>query len=439
MWWCHQPYQWCEHSLKKDKKNNIQYSLFDTFKLATKRQRRVRMQENIIIELLGIKEKKVELFDFQVQPNEFHVWLHTKQRKQRCPNCGERTQRIHGYRTQKIQGRLIEDKPVNIHLKKRRYLCTSCRTTFYERFSFVGRYQRHTCSVEQQVLTYVGEHSFTSAGKMVGFSTNRVLRLFDKRTIMVNKVLPEVIAIDEFKGDADKEKFQTIIVDVLNKRIIDILPDRRSKTIEEYFKRCDTGKVQVVVMDLSKRFKDAIRRALGDPLIVADRFHYMRQAYWGFDKVRREIQNELGKEKRILCKRNKELLWKSPVNLTNEQKEKVENVLKDKPRLQEAYALKNKLDEWFKTSTQHNAKEGLEGWFEQVEKANIDAFKAVVKTFKRWKVEILNSFVYPYSNGYIEGVNNTTKVVKRTSYGIKSFTRLRKKILWRQLIREVSV
>jgi len=37
--------------------------------------------------------------------------------------------------------------------------------------------------------------------------------------------LPKVIAIDEFKGEAGKERFQTIIVDVQQKEIIEILPD----------------------------------------------------------------------------------------------------------------------------------------------------------------------------------------------------------------------
>jgi transposase len=396
------------------------------------------MQEHLIIELLGIKEKHVELWDFQLVDGEYHVWLQTKQRKQKCPQCQAKTKRVHGYRTQTIQGRLIEDKPVKIHLKKRRYLCTSCHHTFYEKLSFVGRYQRHTHSLEQQVMTYVGEHSFTAAGKMVGMSTNRVLRLFDKRLVRTNRVLPEVIAIDEFKGDAGKEKFQTIIVDVRHKKIMDILPDRRCKTIENYFKQCDTGRVQVVVMDLSKRFKDSVRRVLGNPLIVADRFHYMRQGYWALDKVRRETQRELKKEDRILCKRSKELLWKSPFKLTDEQKQKIEELLKDKPILRKAYELKNQLDEWFKKSNERTAKTGLEEWFQLVEKSNIDSFQSVVKTFQRWKTEILNSFVYPYSNGYIEGVNNTTKVIKRNSYGIKNFDRFRKKILWRQMIREVS-
>ncbi len=439
MWWCGQYNQEFDNFLKKAKKITS-YSLFLIPLMWRKKgMELVRMQEHFIMELLGIKDKHVELWDMKEENREFHFWLQTKQRKQTCPNCGTKTKRVHSYRTQKIKGRLIEDRPVKIHLRKRRYLCTACKKTFYEKVGFIKRYQRHTTSLEQQVLTYVGENSFKDVGKMAGVSTNLVMRLFDQRRIKVQRILPAIIAIDEFKGDADKEKFQTIIVDVQNKKIIDVLPDRLSKTIENYFRKCDTSEVKVVVMDLSKRFKDAVRKALGNPLIVADRFHYMRQVYWGFDKVRREVQNELRKEDRILCKRSKELLWKSPFKLTDDQKSRVKELLKDKPRLQEAYVLKNKLDEWFKTSNSNTAKAGLERWCELAENSNIEAFHSVVGTFKRWKTEILNSFVYLYSNGYIEGVNNTTKVIKRKSYGIKSFARLRKKILWRQIVREVSV
>lgn len=48
----------------------------------------------------------------------------------------------------------------------------------------------------------------------------------------------------------------------------------------------------------------------------------------------------------------------------------------------------------------------------KIQESGIEAFRRVSKTFKRWKEEILNSFTYPFSNGYIEGVNNTIKVLK---------------------------
>ncbi|WP_193064377.1 transposase [Oceanobacillus oncorhynchi] len=55
----------------------------------------------------------------------------------------------------------------------------------------------------------------------------------------------------------------------------------------------------MVVVDLSQAFKQAIRKALGNPLIIADRFHFMRQVYWALDEVRREVQKELPKKDRI--------------------------------------------------------------------------------------------------------------------------------------------
>ena len=128
--------------------------------------------------------------------------------------------------------------------------------------------------------------------------------------------------------------------------------------IETYLKQCDTGNVQIVVMDLSKSFKKAVQIQLGNPVIIADRFHFMRQAYWAFDQVRREVQHKLYNEPRIRMKRNKELLWKSPFKLNQKEKERVEELLALDSDLREAYELKNELDVWLKTSTIENAKTG---------------------------------------------------------------------------------
>ena len=46
-----------------------------------------------------------------------------------------------------------------------------------------------------------------------------------------------------------------------------------------------------------------------------------------------------------------------------------------------------------------------------------------------WQTGILNTFEYPYSNGFTEGCNNQIKVLKRTGYGYRNFNRFRKRIL----------
>ncbi len=393
------------------------------------------MQSNFITQLLGIKEHYIVVEHVEASEGIFHIELSTKVRRVTCSKCKCKTRGIHGYRNQNIQGRLIEEKPVVFHLRKRRYKCGECDTTFYEPLTFVARYQRRTASLNEQALVYVAENSFQTAARMCGITASSLIRLFDKRTIPRRRVLPNVIAIDEFKGDAGNERFQTIIVDVEKKEIIEILPDRRVATIEEYFRNCDTGNVQIVVMDMSRAFKNAVERAFGNPMIIADRFHFMRQGYWALDRVRREVQNQLTKSERLLSKRSKKLLWLAPEKLNEKGKDRVNELLALHPDLAEAYHLKNALHQWFYTSNSSNVKEKLYEWFNTVKNSRIKEFDSVVRTFKNWQKEILNAFVYPYNNGYIEGVNNTTKVIKRMSYGIRSFERLRKKILFRQAIR----
>nr|WP_234400740.1 transposase [Virgibacillus senegalensis] len=67
--------------------------------------------------------------------------------------------------------------------------------------------------------------------------------------------------------------------------------------------------------------------------------------------------------------------------------------------------------------------------------SNIEAFRRVRKTFMRWKQGILQS-MYPFHNGYIEGINNTIKVLKRDSFRIKDVERLKHKILWQQAVKK---
>ncbi|MBM7569914.1 transposase [Aquibacillus albus] len=153
--------------------------------------------------------------------------------------------------------------------------------------------------IENNGINIHGLTFFYHCSSIVGMTTNRLLRLFDQHNVQTRKVLPRAITINEFKGDAGEERFQTNVVDVENKVIIDILPDRKIETIEKYLRSCDTSKGEMVVMDLSKSFKLAVRRVLGDPLIIADRFHFMRQVYWALDEVRREVQRNVDKETRI--------------------------------------------------------------------------------------------------------------------------------------------
>lgn len=69
-------------------------------------------------------------------------------------------------------------------------------------------------------------------------------------------------------------------------------------------------------------------------------------------------------------------------------------------------------------------------WQKEVMKYDIEQFNKLMKTVIEWKNEIIAAISTGYSNGYVEGCNNRTKVLKRTCYGIKNFKRMRNRILY---------
>ena len=64
-----------------------------------------------------------------------------------------------------------------------------------------------------------------------------------------------------------------------------------------------------------------------------------------------------------------------------------------------------------------------------IESLGLREFSSCTKAVHNWSSEILASFDCPYSNGYTEVCNNKTKVLKRVCFGVRSFARLRNRIL----------
>ena len=49
--------------------------------------------------------------------------------------------------------------------------------------------------------------------------------------------LPVILGIDEFKGNTSSEKYNLILTDLHDNKILDILPTRKKTDIISYFKR----------------------------------------------------------------------------------------------------------------------------------------------------------------------------------------------------------
>ena len=58
-----------------------------------------------------------------------------------------------------------------------------------------------------------------------------------------------------------------------------------------------------------------------------------------------------------------------------------------------------------------------------------DYMETSLKTYNKFKKYIIHSLTYSFNNGLIEGTNNLIKCIKRISFGFRSFSHFKTRIL----------
>ena len=180
-----------------------------------------------------------------------------------CPNCHAKTDRIKDYRWQRIAIGSILHQQAFVRLHKRRYVCPCCGRTFFETVPFLQRYQRKSKDLQMQIMvSCFQKRSFTDIAADFHTSTTTVIRYFDRLHFPHPQHLPQVLAMDEFRGNAHGQKYQVSITDVEHNELIDILPRRDADWIIRYFLRypkAERRRVRYVVMDMSALFRSVYK------------------------------------------------------------------------------------------------------------------------------------------------------------------------------------
>jgi transposase len=66
----------------------------------------------------------------------------------------------------------------------------------------------------------------------------------------------------------------------------------------------------------------------------------------------------------------------------------------------------------------------LRFWRRRVEKSALSCFDPFLKLLDTWLDLIANYFISRQTSGFVEGLNNKLKVLKRRSYGLRNVARL---------------
>ena len=379
-----------------------------------------------ILGLQDLEIEKVEEID-----NSIHLYCHIERKAHKCPVCGVMTDKIHDYRWQIIKDIPAFGKLFYIHIKKRRYRC-SCGKRFAEKNTFLPRYHRMTNRLSAYIIDKLrSEVSFSNVAREVNLSVSTVIRVFDLVSYSPQK-LPDALAIDEFKGNTNSEKYQCILTDPVNKVVLDILPKRYESYLTKYFNsfsREERSHVKYFVSDMWKPYSNVSSVWFKNATQIVDKYHWIRQVIWAFEAVRKQEQKKFSKSHRIYFKKSRTLLLKRFHFLSDEQKQQVNIMLYASATLSSAYFFKEDFLKILDCKDRVSAKNAMSDWINSALVCGIPQFEKAAKSMLNWLSGILNSFSSPITNGFTEGCNNKIKVLKRNAYGYRNFYRFRNRIL----------
>ncbi len=413
------------------------------------------MQDNYIKKVLRIEDEHLKIKQIETIENDMHVHLRFTQGYQLCPHCGSYTSKVHDYRDRVIKHGVINGYHVYLKYRRRRYVCKHCHKRFPEPNQFVERFNKISNVTKHHILReaeYV--QSYTAIAKRLNVSVPTAMRHIDKHIQPSRLKLSETISIDEFKKrNLGYGKYAFVICDPINKKVIDVMRNRRTDWLKNYFSQIpyeERSNVKNVIMDLWAPYRNIVKAYLPHARIIADTFHFLRYIYWSFNAVRIRIMKTFDEDSinyKIL-KKHWKLLMKSPSDLNDTyyyhhllEQNVNDYVIHDiaanlHPDLKEAFHLKDLFQTSIETLSYEEAPAFINQFIDLLRHATTKEFRDIKKTFINWRQEIVQSFdLHPetrkkMTNGIVEGINNFIKVIKRTAYGFTDFNRFRSRILF---------
>lgn len=380
-------------------------------------------------ELLKLEDAQIERMEETEE--EIILQISLRRKMHNCPRCKAETDQVHDYRIRAVRDLSIRGKPLKLLYRRRRYFCPSCGKRFSEACAFLGKYQRFTYQVTERIMQLLHHRwSMKDIARDTRTSVSGVVRCLALYPQGKPRELPRVLSFDEFKGNANGERFQCILTAPEERRILDILPDRRGSTIQSYLRSFSNRQdVQYVVMDMNQGYRDIARAFFPQAKIVIDRFHVARYCTWAMDDVRRAVQKHLLPASRKHFKRSRRLLIARRALLSEEDRAAVDVMLHFSERLYQAYALKELFFQFMDAKSSSTAAKLLSKWFDAYDRLQLPEFSPCRRMLKNWKPYILNAFDCPYSNAFTEGCNNAIKALKRVAFGFRNFSNFRARIL----------
>ena len=370
------------------------------------------------------------------EQGEFIITVESTLSSARCRRCGREIRKFHGYGDWVTVHHLpILGRPVYLRYRPKRYRCEACdgKPTTTQQLTWHEPNSPQTTAYDTHLLLQLVNATVDDVSLKERLSYDVVLGVLERRIAAqgdwTRYTELGVLGVDEIALKKGHRDFVVVVTARLQDgriAILGVLPDRAKTTVARFLKDIPAplrATIHTLCTDMYESYIQAVREALPAVRIVIDRFHVAQKYRDAADSVRKQELKRLKQElPQAEYQQLKGSLWafrKNQADLRPDEQACLARLFAHSPELEAAYTLREELTAIFEQAPSlPQAQEQIRAWQECVRHSGLSCFDDFLKTLDRWWTEITNYFVHRDSSGFVEGLNNKLKVLKRRCYGL---------------------
>ena len=330
----------------------------------------------------------------------------------------------------------ILDTQVYLRITPIRYSCEYCNdhTTTTEQYDWCKRNATTTNALDDYLMRCLINSTVVDVSKkeLIGEKVveNILTRQVGTSVDWVQITTLHTLGIDEIALRKGQDSYVTVISaktqDNSSPIVIAVLPSREKETVKTFLQNIPSNlrnTVKHVCTDMYDGYVNADIEVFGVQSLIIDRYHVAKLYRKPLDKLRTaemtRLQTELPAEEYAKLEGMMWILRKNHECLTEANKQSLELLYQHSPLLKKAHPYALKLTHIF--NTHHSRKLALakiDRWINSVESSGLKVFNKFIGTLEKYKPYIANYFKDRKNSGFVEGLNNKIKWLKRRCYGL---------------------
>lgn len=362
--------------------------------------------------------------------------VRSKNEHSTCHKCGKPATKVNGTAPmRRIQHLPIFETPVYLEIVPVRYRCEDCEDgpTTTEQYDWVDRNATVTKGLQAYILRSLINSTVQDVAIKSGLGYAVIQGILDR---LVNTEVDwggfnelGTVGIDEIALRKGHDSYMTILSARQNDgklRVVAVLDGREKTSVKSFLESIPPAlrdTVKTVCTDMYDGYVNAALEVFGSRAVVVDRYHVAKLYRKPLDQLRikemTRLKAELDEEEYGKLNGMMWILRKQHECLSAEDKAVLELLYHYSPKLKKAHQFALKLTCIFNAHT--SRKSGLakfNRWIEAVEKSDLTCFDTFIPTLKKYMPFIANYFKGRKNSGFVEGLNNKIKVLKRRCYGL---------------------